>query len=124
MNRPVAARARSLPTILLAGIVPATAAVAVVTTFALTSAPGARSTGGLEISDFTFAPRVLEVRAGEPVTVNNRDGAAHTVTARDGAFDSGDLAGGASTTLRVDRAGRYRYFCEIHDYMQGVLDVR
>ncbi len=118
------ARARSLPTLGLAGIVPVVAAVAVGVTLAFPSASGTTARGGVVIEDFAFVPATVEVRAGEAVTVQNRDGAVHTLTARGERFDTGDIAGGARATIRVTTPGRYRYFCEIHDYMRGVLDVR
>jgi plastocyanin len=42
---------------------------------------------------------------GQSVRWTNQDGAAHTVTADDGAFDSGSLAGGKEFSFAFDRAG-------------------
>ena len=54
----------------------------------------------------------------------NADGAAHTLTADDGSFDTGNLDGGASATITIDAPGRYAYFCDIHNYMTGVIEAR
>ena len=51
-------------------------------------------------------------------------GAAHTLTADDGSFDTGTLDGGRSARISVDAPGRYRYFCDIHNYMTGVIVAR
>ena len=75
----------------------------------------------IAIQDFTFSPDPIQVVAGAPVTVTNRDGTTHTLTATKGAFDTGDLGGGQSAQITVDRPGTYAYFCEIHQYMKGTL---
>ena len=77
----------------------------------------------LAISNFRFAPATAE--AGGRVTVVNRDGAPHTVTADDGAFDTGQVDGGASLTFTApDRPGTYSFRCGIHPDMRGTLTVR
>ena len=90
----------------------------------------AASTGGgasgdtITIENFQFSPDPLVVSAGTAVTVTNGDGTAHTVTAKGGAFDTGDIDGGATATITVDAPGTYRYFCNIHNYMTGTIEVR
>ena len=70
-----------------------------------------------------FTPAVLEVAAGDTVTWVNDDDADHTVSATDGAFDSGALAEGASFTFTFDTPGEYRYICFFHEEMQGTIIV-
>ncbi|MGE3618977.1 MAG: cupredoxin domain-containing protein [Acidimicrobiia bacterium] len=90
---------------------------------------GTRPAGGngpapatLTISGFRFG--ALTAAPGATVTVANRDSAAHTATARDGAFDSGQVAAGASGTLTLpERPGTYQIFCEIHPTMSGTVVV-
>jgi plastocyanin len=53
-----------------------------------------------------------------------RDLVAHTVTARDGSFDSGNLAAGASWSTVAARAGRLDYACSLHPTMNARLVVR
>jgi Cupredoxin-like domain len=60
---------------------------------------------------------------GQSVRWTNQDGAAHTVTADDGAFDSGSLAGGKSFSFAFDRVGTYAYHCNIHPGMKGTVTV-
>jgi plastocyanin len=71
-----------------------------------------------------FNPVVLEVTVGDTVTWINDDDTEHTVTAFEGAFDSGELAEGASLTFTFDSPGEYRYRCLFHSEMQGTIVVR
>lgn len=77
----------------------------------------------LTIEDFAYSPEPLVVDKGTVVRVVNKDDAAHTVTADDGSFDTGELGEGESKELTVDGTGELSYHCEIHDYMQGVIRV-
>jgi plastocyanin len=94
--------------------------------------PGSPAAGGdaaagepaaLEISGFQFA--ATAAGAGSQVTVVNRDAAPHTVTADDGAFDSGQVDGGTSLTFAAPtQPGTYTFACGIHPEMRGTLTVR
>lgn len=109
-------------------VVPAVAAIAVILTeFGSGDSPGSDSSAAtpdtITIRDFAFVPSVLDVKAGTTITVTNADGSAHTVTAVKGAFDTGSIAGNASAQIAVDEPGTYAYFCEIHQYMKGMIHV-
>ena len=89
---------------------------------AANDAGGAGTGATLAIRDFTFA--ATRVAPGELVTVDNEDSAAHTVTAEDGEFGSGEVPGGATSTFQApDEAGTYEFACEIHPDMTGTLTV-
>jgi plastocyanin len=120
-------------TIVLALLVPAIALVTVVVTLTVTSdgtsvaagdGPRAAPRNAITIKNFQFSPDPVVVDAGTALVVTNADGTAHTVTARDGAFDTGDLDGGATKTISVAKPGTYKYFCDIHNYMTGTIEVR
>jgi plastocyanin len=121
-----------LPTVALAVIVPLVALVTVVITLNVTSDATSASAGGngaktansITIANFQFSPDPLVVAAGTTVKVTNSDGTAHTVTAADKSFDTGDLDGGASTTITLAKAGTYKYFCNIHNSMTGTIEVK
>ena len=70
----------------------------------------------ITISNFEFAPEVLEVRVGDTITVDNKDSAEHTVAAKDKSFDTGRFASGTKT-FTVTKAGRFEYVCEVHPFM-------
>ena len=75
------------------------------------------------IADFAFAPADVEVPAGTEVVWSNDDPTAHTVTADDGAFDSGTLDPGGTFRAVLEREGTVRYRCLIHPSMQGTITV-
>ncbi len=81
------------------------------------------ATDGVEISDFAFAPRTIEAAVGDEVTWTNLDPAAHTVSARDGSFDSGRLEPDAAFRWTFERPGTYAYRCRIHPTMEGTVRV-
>ena len=82
-------------------------------------------TGGpaltITISIFTFDPPVAVVPVGSIVTVRNTDPAPHTFSGNH--LDSGNLGAGASFTAEFTAPGTYRFFCAIHPFMNGVLEV-
>jgi plastocyanin len=77
----------------------------------------------LTIADFAYAPEPLVVPKGTVVKVVNEDDAAHTATADDGSFDTGELGQGDSKEITLNDEGELAYHCTIHDYMRGVIRV-
>jgi 3',5'-cyclic-AMP phosphodiesterase len=100
---------------------PATATVA--------SAAAARTTTNsaraITISNFTFAPAALTVRAGEEVTWVNEDDAPHTVAGSDpgSPLKSPALDTGDQYAAKLTQPGTYKYFCSLHPHMTGVVNV-
>jgi len=88
------------------------------------AASGAKTPNSITIANFQFSPEPLVVKTGTTVKVTNDDGTAHTVTAADKSFDTGDLDGGATATITLAKAGTYKYFCDIHNYMTGTIEVK
>jgi YVTN family beta-propeller protein len=84
-----------------------------------------QSTGAaVSIDNFTFVPQVVTISPGESVTWTNRDGSPHAVAFKDGAAGSDTLFPGKSFSRMFDRSGSYDYFCSIHTYMTGRIEVR
>ena len=83
------------------------------------------ASAGTEVSvvDVAFAPADIEVPVGTTVDWTNQDPFAHTVTARDGAFDSGTLDGGEAFSQTFGEPGTFGYFCAIHPSMTGTVTV-
>ena len=73
----------------------------------------------MTIDKFAFAPKDLSVKVGQTVTFANNDAVAHTATSD--AFDSGELAPGASYSFTPQQPGTYAYHCSIHPFMTGTL---
>jgi plastocyanin len=71
-----------------------------------------------------FAPSKVDVLPGATVQWTNQSERTHTVTADDGSFDSGDVAGGGRYSRRFGTVGAFAYHCRIHPDMTGEIDVR
>jgi plastocyanin len=71
----------------------------------------------------SFSPNPVEVTAGETVTWINDDTGRHTVTSKDGVFDSGMMGRGQSFGYTFDKVGEYPYFCDPHPNMVGTVVV-
>src|SRR5215208_1291768 len=97
-----------------------------VTAFTLGAGLGSvHAQGGTAVSivDFAFQPASLEVASGSTVTWTNTGAAPHTVTADNGAYDSGQLKPGTSFSQTFTTPGTYTYHCEIHPQMTGTVVV-
>jgi plastocyanin len=80
--------------------------------------------GTLEIAIADFAFSSLTATPGAAVTVANRDDFEHTLSAEDGSFDTGLLAGSSSSSIVAPSApGVYTFFCQVHPSMSGQLTV-
>lgn len=89
---------------------------------------GDNTSGGnsVQIKGFAFKPSALKVSAGTKVTWTNSDPADHTTTADKSdpaAFDSGHLGKGKTFSFTFAKKGTYKYFCNIHNYMTGTVEV-
>lgn len=84
------------------------------------SAPGAK----LSILFGSVTPTNVQVVAGETVHWSNDSVRDHTVTADDGAYDSGGLGPNEQYSRMFDTPGTYRYHCRLHPYIRGEIDVR
>jgi plastocyanin len=84
---------------------------------------GQAAKGAVRIAGFAFAPDSASAKVGESVKWTNEDSATHTVTADDGAFDSGNLSGGKEFSFTFDKAGTFAYHCNIHQSMTGTVTV-
>ena len=76
----------------------------------------------VKISNFTFNPPKLTVKAGSTVTWTNDDDIPHTVTSppsiRSKALDSDETFSFTFTT-----PGIFNYFCSLHPHMTGTIVV-
>ncbi len=71
----------------------------------------------------TFAPESVTITEGQSVQFINDDEMAHTVTATDKSFDSGNIDKGHSWTYTFKKAGTYVYGCSYHAWMHGTVKV-
>ena len=93
------------------------------------SLPSGTSVPGCEETNACFVPETVSISSGSTVVWNNDDTAAHTVTSGgptggpDGIFDSSLLMASASFEVTFDDAGSYDYFCMVHPWMVGTVNV-
>jgi hypothetical protein len=73
----------------------------------------------------TFVPHVVAVMAGAVVDFPNNDKTYHNVFSLSKAkrFDLGRYAAGHSKSVRFDRPGVVRVFCDIHSHMSAFVLV-
>jgi plastocyanin len=72
----------------------------------------------------TFVPHVLAITVGTTVDFPNSDNTYHNVfSLRSPRFDLGRYAAGRSKSVRFDRPGIVRVFCEIHSHMSAFILV-
>ena len=73
----------------------------------------------------TFVPHVLAVTVGTTVDFPNSDRVYHNVFSLSGPrrFDLGRYPAGRSRSVRFDRPGIVRVFCEIHSHMSAFILV-
>jgi YVTN family beta-propeller protein len=84
---------------------------------------GAASGNAVAIQAMAFATPALTVKVGQTVTWTNMDTINHTVTADQGAWDSGPIAPGKTFSFTFTQAGSFGYHCSIHPFMQGMVMV-
>jgi plastocyanin len=81
------------------------------------------------ISNFSFAPNPITVRAGQQLTLNvtNQDAAPHTLSFTGGG-GTGNIAGNGRGTATFTRpaAGQVQFFCEVHGAarMSGTITIK
>ena len=73
----------------------------------------------------TFVPYVLAITVGTTVDFTNSDRTYHNVfsLSKPRRFDLGRYAAGQSKSVRFDRPGVVRVFCEIHSHMSAFILV-
>lgn len=76
-----------------------------------------------------YDPKVITVKVGTAVIWENADSMVHTVTSGtttdgpDGLFDSSIFAAGESFKYVFDTAGSVDYYCTVHPWMVGTVNV-
>jgi plastocyanin/uncharacterized membrane protein YozB (DUF420 family) len=95
------------------------------------AAPGQTQTVktvNINIGNFAFDPKDLQIEAGTTVIWKNVTGR-HSVTADDSSFDSPIMAPGEEFKRSFDRPGLVKYFCKLHggaggEKMSGTIMVK
>ena len=78
----------------------------------------------VRLESFAFAPANIVIDAGTTVTWTNYDSVAHTVTSAGGDdLKSGLFGKGETFRHTFDTPGEFRYYCEPHPNMKGLVTV-
>jgi plastocyanin len=106
----------------------AAAVVVVLGVFALNQTFTGRPTAQVTISNYSFNPASLTVKAGTTVRWTNTDGVRHTVTflGHEGmmtGMGSGLMGHMESYEYTFTQPGAYQYRCGSHYDMNGTIDV-
>jgi len=84
---------------------------------------------GCEEANECYIPYEAVIAVGGQVIWNNVDTAAHTVTSgnpadgADGKFDSSIFMSGTTFSNTFDEVGEFEYFCMVHPWMKGIVQV-
>jgi plastocyanin len=75
--------------------------------------------------DLSFQPKdfLLIIGVNNTVKFVNLDSVPHSVTADDGSFDSGSIAGGHFWTHTFTTTGTFTYHCSYHSWMKGTMTI-
>jgi nitrite reductase (NO-forming) len=84
------------------------------------------SGSAMQMGSIYYSPQTITVVMGVNNTVTwvNNDDAAHTVTATDNSFNSGNLNAGQSWSHTFTTPGTYTYICSYHFWMKGTVIVK
>jgi len=79
---------------------------------------------GVSMSASAYAPADIDVLVGDTVRWRNDSVRDHTVNADDGTWSSARLGIRDTYSHRFDDAGSVPYYCRLHVFMRGVVNVR
>jgi len=75
----------------------------------------------ITIQNSVFTPSDVTIMVSGSILWVNNDETVHTVTAKDGSFDSGDLQPQASFSFTFNTVGPHPYHCKYHGEMTGIV---
>ncbi len=93
------------------------------------SLPSGTAVPGCEETNECYIPATVSINAGDTVSWSNDDTAAHTVTSGSaadgpsGVFDSSLLIAGGTFEHTFDSSGTEDYYCMVHPWMTGSVQV-
>lgn len=80
----------------------------------------------ITLTDHRYDPDEIHIDHGETLNVINATNEAHTLTADDGSFDTGEVGPGEEVALEVTSdvaVGANSFHCSYHSDMRGTLVV-
>ncbi len=87
----------------------------------------AKKSARVKIASFKFTPDPVKVKKGGTVTFANTDKAPHTaqtdLNPKAAEFDTQRLERGDEKAVKLDKPGKFQYFCVFHRFMEGTVEV-
>jgi quinohemoprotein ethanol dehydrogenase len=80
--------------------------------------------GTIDMQDYDFFPRRVQMAVGSTVNWENRGAVIHTATDSKGAWDTGDIRSGETGSVTFSAAGTYTYTCSPHPWMLGQVIIQ
>ena len=97
--------------------------VLVVAALALGAPAASAATTEVTMPGTVFTPATVRVLVGDSVLWMNHDTQRHTATAADASFDTGSIVPHGDATAAFPATGSFPYYCRIHRFMRGRVDV-
>jgi plastocyanin len=89
-----------------------------------TGAKGEPGPNEVWIQGMAFNPSTITVAAGTTITWTNKDAVAHTVTSKNGLFESGTINTNGIFNNTFNTIGTYPYYCAVHPTMTATVIVK
>jgi plastocyanin len=83
----------------------------------------AAATRTVAMRNIEFKPRNIRMDVGDTVRWENEDDVPHDALGEKNSFETPIIDGGESSEHSFDEAGKYPYFCSIHEGMTGRIQV-
>jgi hypothetical protein len=80
--------------------------------------------GTVHVADYFFTPQRTGIPVATTLDLTNDGSVAHTATATDGSWDTGEIAAGQTISATFNQAGTWGYACTPHPWMIGQIVVR
>jgi plastocyanin len=80
--------------------------------------------GSSSLTTTAYSPNPLNVPVGTTIRWTNNDTTPHTTTSDGGAWNSGNMNGGATFDFKFNTAGTFPYHCTLHANMVGTIVVQ
>jgi plastocyanin len=100
----------------------ASALLAVTAPLALSAAPTAGRVFAVPMMSMRYGQLPGDLRVGDTIIWQNRDGVPHTITARDKSFDI-RINPHQTARMTLTKAGSIPFYCIFHLQMRGTLNV-
>jgi len=115
---------RSLALAVLAGVLAFSGEGAAAGARPAAAAAAKPATVKIAIEGMKFSPADVTVKPGDTVVWTNKDIVAHTVTSKNGAFDSKVIPPNGTYKFVARRKGDFAYICTLHPPMAADFKVR